>query len=54
MYFLFASLNLSQMQEIPPLNLFSVNERLPMTEIISSFMPVIFNIASMINPGELK
>ena len=54
MYLLFALLNLSQMQEIPPLNPFSINKCLPMSEISSNFIPIIFSIASQFNPGELK
>ena len=42
------------MQEIHPLNPFSTNKYLPMSDVFSNFTPIIFNIASQLNPGELK
>ena len=51
---LFASLNLLQIYEIDPLNPFSINKYLSIFEIYSNFIVVIFNIASQLNPGELK
>ena len=54
MYLLFALLNLLQIYEIPPLNLFSINKCFSISEISSNSTPVIFNIASQLNPGELK
>ena len=54
MSMLFDSLNLLQMYEIPPLNPFSKNKYLPMSEICSNFILVIFKIVSQLNLGELK
>ena len=54
MYLLFASLNFLEMYEIYPLNPFSINKFLYMSEISFNFVPVIFKIASQLNPGELK
>ena len=53
-YLLFTSLYLLAMYEIHPLNPFSTNKFISMSKIFSSFTPVIFNIASQLNPGELK
>ena len=54
MSLLFASLNLLQMHEIPPLNPFSPNKYMSMSEICSNFISVIFKITSQLNPGENK
>ena len=54
MYLLFALLYLLAMYEIPPLNSFSINNYISMSEIFSAFTPVIFSIVSQLNPGELK
>ena len=51
---IFALAYLLAMQEIPPLNPFSINNYLSIPDIFSIFIPVIFNIASQINPGELN
>ena len=42
------------MSEIPPLNPFSMNKYMLMSEIFSNFTPAIFNMASQLNPGEPK
>ena len=42
------------MREIPPLNHFSMNKYMSMSTIFFNLTPVIFNITSLLNPGELK
>ena len=42
------------MYEIPPLNPFSTNKYMSMSEICSNFISVIFKITSQLNPGENK
>ena len=42
------------MYEVPPLNPFSMNQYMSMSNIFLNSSPVIFNIASQLNPGELK
>ena len=42
------------MQEIPPLSPFSINKYLSMSDIFSNSIPVIFNVASQLNPGGTK
>ena len=54
MYLLFALLYLLAMQEIPPVNPFSIDKYISIPEIFSNFAPAIFNISSQLNPGELK
>ena len=51
---LFALAYLLAMEEIPPLNHFSINKYLSISDIFYNFTPVIFNIASQLNQGELK
>ena len=42
------------MQKIPPLDPFSTNKDLSISDIFSHFISAIFNIASQLNPEELK
>ena len=53
MYLLFALAYLLAMEETP-LNPFSTNKYLSISDIFSNFTPVIFNVTSQLNPGELK
>ena len=53
-YLLFALMYLLAMYEVPPLNPFSMNQYMSMSNIFLNSSPVIFNIASQLNPGELK
>ena len=41
------------MYEIPSLNPFSINKWSSMFEVSSNFIPVVFNFATQLNPGEL-
>ena len=54
MYLLFALAYLLAMSEIPPLDPFSINKYLSMSDIFSNFTSVIFYIATQLNPGKLK
>ena len=54
MYLLFDLEYLLAVQKIPPLNPFSMNNYMSMSNIFPNFTAVIFNITSQLNPGELK
>ena len=54
MCLLFASPYLLAMSEIPPLNHFSINKYMSMSEIFYNSIPVTLNIASQLNSGKLK
>ena len=54
MYLLFALLCLLALYEIPPLIPFSIKKCISVSLISSNSIPVIFNIASQANPGEIK
>ena len=52
-YLLFARASLLQIFDIQPLITFSINKLTLISEIVCNFTPVIFNIASKLNPGAL-
>ena len=54
MHLLYALAYLLTIYEIPRLSPFSMNKYMSIFIIFSNFTPVILNIASHLNPGELK